>query len=76
MKDEELMELCLARVTGTDDIEIGLPFRPVNKFNIENAYKYFERYAKNHGIDIEQLLFELMEYHKEMEYKRFVANNS
>jgi len=63
---DELKDLCIARILGKK-VELGMTARPTYTFNVENAYKYFERYAKNHWITVEQLLEELRKYHDYLE---------
>jgi len=33
------------------------------EFQVERAYDYFERYAKNHGITMERLIDEIVAWH-------------
>ena len=68
--DEELLKLSWARVTGSYDIFLGMTFRPCIKFEVENSYNYFTRYAKTHGISVEQLIDEIVAYHIFIEEKK------
>jgi len=64
--EEELKLMCVDRILWRK-VAIGLPSRPTYNLNIESAYKYFERYAKNHGVTIKQLLDELVAHHEYLE---------
>jgi len=62
MGDEKIIDMVKERIAWWD-IEIGSLPRPCYTFNVENAYKYFERYAKNHWLDIWELLRQVQDEH-------------
>jgi len=62
MWDNTLIDMCQEKILGKK-VSLGMLARPTYTFNIENAYKYFERYAKNHGIDMQTLIHELQVHH-------------
>lgn len=68
--DNKLKEMCLARTCWNWVISIWLEFRPTMVFKVENAYNYFERYAKNHWITIKQLIDEVVKYYNWTEMKK------
>lgn len=68
--DEEMMRNVAMRIMGVESISLGLPFRPCLEFNIERAYTYISRYAKNHGITMERLVDELVAYQIHIENMR------
>ena len=70
MSDEELMKLCYHRITWDIHLELWMKFRPILEFSVENAYNYFERYAKSHWISIETLIDEIMWFHIYIEEKK------
>jgi hypothetical protein len=47
-----------------------MSYRPPIGFKVEEAYKYFVRYAKNHGVTLEQLMKEVYDYHIYIEEKK------
>lgn len=47
MDESALIDMCTQKLLGKK-IYLGMTMRPNYTFNIENAYSYFERYAKNH----------------------------
>lgn len=67
MDDDELMQLCWDKVVNKWEVQLWLKYRPNFEFKVEKAYLYFDRYAKNHGITIERLIDELIEYHTKIE---------
>jgi len=68
MDDETLMKLVASRIMGSyKKITIGLPYRPCLEFQVERAYNYFSRYAKNHGITVEQFIDEIVAWHIHVE---------
>jgi len=73
---ESMLQLCLSRIFWVDIKPLGLHFRPALWFNVENAYEYFCRYAKNKGITIGELIIELQNYHLEMERQKYQDNLS
>jgi len=60
---ESMLSFCLSKVFGFPMKPLGLHYRPALGFNVENAYSYFCRYAKNKGITIGELINELQNYH-------------
>ena len=66
MPTEELMELCAKRIFWDFIIQWGLKYRPCTTFNVENFYKYCERYAKLHWVSIDQLIDQLVAYRIEV----------
>lgn len=59
--DEEIIAICSKKLLNDETPNLNLKYRPNFVFNVENAYKYFERYAKNHGMTMNDLLDCLME---------------
>jgi len=62
MDEEKLIDMCTERILWKK-ISLGMTMRPNYTFNIENAYAYFERYAKNHWLNMSQLIEEITKYH-------------
>jgi len=63
MEEWELMQICKEKIVWNIQVNLWLPFRPNFDFDIENAYNYFLKYAKNHWIEMETLLDELVSHH-------------
>ena len=61
--DDELRVMCEKRLLRKGNISLGMKFRPTFDFKIVDAYAYFEKYAKNHGITMDQLIDEIVAYH-------------
>lgn len=66
----DLLKKVKERMFWTDSIELWLPVRPTIEFNVENAYNFMMRYAKNHWITMEMLLESCYDYHVQMEEKK------
>jgi hypothetical protein len=66
MKDYEIITMCNNRVLKDESPVLDLPYRPCNTFLVENAYKFFCKYAKAHGVSIDFLLGEMVKHHKEI----------
>jgi hypothetical protein len=63
LRDDYLIEMVWERIMGKMFLPLWLVFRPCFDFKVEKAYTYFERYARLHGIKMEDLLDELIAYH-------------
>lgn len=61
--EEWLLQACWSRVTDSITLSLGLLTVPKIGFEVENAYQYFLRYAKSHGISMEALLSCVYDYH-------------
>ncbi len=59
---DSIISLCNKWVFWHDIVSMGLTYRPPLWFNVENAYDYFLRYAKNKWISIKELLEELQNH--------------
>ena len=64
MDELELRKMCKLKVFWDSDFEIWHAPKPRFEFNVENAYRYLEKYAKNHWVTVEILLDECLKYHK------------
>lgn len=69
MSEEELIDMVQERILGKK-VQLGMRSRPTFTFDIEVAYKYFERYAKNHWLTTDQLIEEILQYNLYIEEKR------
>lgn len=69
MKDYEIITMCNNRVLKDASPILNLPYRPCNTFLVENAYKFFCKYAKTHWVTIDFLLGEIVKHHKEIWYE-------
>jgi len=65
--DDELKKDVWEKLFWSGLINLWLQFRPCFEFKIENAYRYFTRYAEQHWIDFETLIDELISYHMKLE---------
>lgn len=70
--EKEMMENCFERVCGVKGIVLGIPYRPVFEFSIERAYSYFERYAKNHGISMDELIDSIVDHHMQVNEMKYL----
>jgi len=76
--DDEIISICSEKLLHDKYPNLNLKYRPNFVFNVENAYKYFERYAKNHGMTMNDLLDCLMEAQINMdiiEYEKSLTVN-
>lgn len=62
MEESKLIDLCTEHILWRK-VNLEMVMRPNYTFNIENAYTYFERYAKNHWLSMDQLVKEIVKYH-------------
>lgn len=70
MSDEELIKICWERCTWSTKVNLWLKFRPKATFEIERAYNYFQNYAENHWITMEELMDQIITFHCYLEEKK------
>ena len=73
-KDLEILEICTKKLLLDETPYLNFSYRPNFDFKVENAYRYFCRYAENHGIDIDTFIDEIIAYHIDMENKKDIMN--
>jgi hypothetical protein len=67
--DDELIDIVQRRILWKP-VSLGMRSRPTFTFDIETAYTYFERYAKNHWLTTEELIQAILDHHLFLEEKR------
>ena len=73
-KIENLMDYTKYRLLGDEKVKLKKRNRPKSEYSPLSAYKYFQKYAKNHGKTLSQVLddvlaISIIEERKDIEYQ-------